>query len=422
VETFESLLLYREFAESDLVGLVNEVRSHDPGPSAAALYARLFARLASEASPQEDPWRHHVRRAILREETPFARAARTGGDSPSPGLREAMRRDLRILESLHAIDGDEVARRLSAGMPPLPSWRSLGSAGSTANGIEGRLMTSAGWDDLVDELWEHFRANSAGALSDHVSFRWSGAALEPVPRPDPIRLSDLIGYEDERTLLIENTEVFAAGYRANNVLLYGPRGTGKSSTVRALVNEFGRQGLRLVQIERPHLAEFPRIVAELRDRPERFILFLDDLAFEVAESEYAHLKGLLEGGLETKPDNCVVYSTSNRRHLVDERWSDREEPDDVVHVTDTYQHKLSLADRFGIRILFPAPDQARYLMIVEELARRQGLDPDGDDLGQGALRWSLANGGFSPRGARQYVDHLAGRAAFEARRADPRTP
>jgi uncharacterized protein len=406
--SFGPLLLYRQLADSELVRKVVELHGTPHGAGAAALYAGIFSALAAQTEPGEDPWRHYLRAAVVSEDTAFSRAARRTAGRPSEGLADAMRHDLTIIERLHRIDGDELARTATSTDGPLPSWRSLASDDATLRGIEAILAETDGWKSLVETLWDHFRSHSAEPFVRHSAFRWSGSDLIPVVDPDPVRLSDLIGYERERELLIQNTEILVAGHRGNNVLLYGPRGTGKSSTIKALVNGYKDEGLRLVQVERPDLGRFPDIMGELRGRPERFIVFLDDLAFELGENEYAHLKGLLEGGLETRPQNVVVYATSNRRHLVDERFADRDSPDDVVHVTDTYQHRLSLADRFGIRIMLPAADQARYLTIVEGLAKRRGLSLPNEALTAEALRWSTAHNGFSPRTAQQLVDHLAG--------------
>jgi uncharacterized protein len=405
---FGPLLLYRQLSDSDLVRTVVELHGTPHGAGAAALYASIFSALASLSDPAEDPWRGYLRDAVISEDTAFSRAARSTEGGPTPGLADAMRHDLTIIERLYRIDGDELARTASSTEGPLPSWRSLAREGADVHGIEGTLASTEGWKSLVGALWDHFQTHSAEPFVGHSAFRWSGAGLVPVVEPDPVQLSDLIGYERERELLIDNTEILVAGQRANNVLLYGPRGTGKSTTIKALVNGYKERGLRLVQVERPDLGRFPDIVGELRGRPERFIVFLDDLAFELGENEYAHLKGLLEGGLETRPNNVAVYATSNRRHLVDERFGDRNAADDVVHVTDTHQHKLSLADRFGIRIMLPAADQPRYLAIVEGLARRRGLSLPDDELAREALRWSTAHNGFSPRTAQQLVDHLAG--------------
>jgi hypothetical protein len=229
--------------------------------------------------------------------------------------------------------------------------------------------------------------------------------------PDPVRLSELVGYERERLPLLRNTEQFLAGYRANNVLLYGDRGTGKSSTIKALLNEYGDQGLRLIEVPRRALDDLPAVTANLRGRPERFIIFVDDLAFGTGEERHLDLKVLLEGGVEQHPDNVVVYVTSNRRHLLREFiTADRGALDSQgeIHVGETVQETLSLADRFGLVVTFLAPTQDRYLAIVAALAEQRGLVIEPNDLQAKALQWATRHNGFSGRTARQFIDDLEG--------------
>jgi predicted AAA+ superfamily ATPase len=403
-----SLLLYREVARSQLVLDVVRVEEAS-GARARTLYAKVFARLASLEGDWADPWRHFVRRAVAVTETPFSRAARSSG-TLSVGLERAMRHDLGVLQALHDIDGDAIARRLSGDDGELPSWTSLGTRKATGD-LEDALVESD-WGTLVETLWAHFRAHSAGPIGEYRAFRYGVEGLQPIAQPDPVRLSDLIGYEQQQRVLVENTEILARGRRANNALLYGPRGTGKSSTVKALVNEFTSCGVRLVQIDKNDLGLFGGAVDLARHRPEKFVFFIDDLSYELGETEYGHLKGLLEGGLEVRPDNVVVYATSNRRHLVDERFGDRDEAGEPVHIGDLYQHKLSLSDRFGVRQAFPAVDQPAYLAIVKGLAERKGLEAT-EELEAEAIRWSIRHNGFSPRSAQHFIDHVSGRGSLD---------
>ncbi len=234
-----------------------------------------------------------------------------------------------------------------------------------------------------------------------------------VDRPDPIRLRELIGYEHERQPAVRNAERFVAGFPANNVLLYGERGTGKSSTVKALLNEFGERGMRLIEVPKEHLGDYPQLMQLLHGRRERFILYVDDLSFEEQETHYKALKAILEGGIEARPENVILYATSNRRHLVRERFSDRARgEEDEVHVLDTMEEKLSLADRFGIRVTFTGPDQERYLRIVRALAEHRGIRLDPEDLDRRALLWAQRQRGRSGRTARQFVDALVGELAL----------
>jgi len=226
-------------------------------------------------------------------------------------------------------------------------------------------------------------------------------------------LSDFIGYERERLEVVENTEKFVRGLPANNVLLYGDRGTGKSSTVKAIANEYKEQGLRIIEIPRKYLVDFPAVLRLIKGRKCRFIIFIDDLAFEDSEESYTVLKSVLEGGVENRPDNVLIYATSNRRHLIKEKFSDRAglksvDPDDEVRAQDTLQEKLSLSERFGITVVFTSPDKKGFLQIVEGLAAKRGINIDKDTLQREAMKWELMYNGRSARTARQFIDWLEG--------------
>ena len=228
-----------------------------------------------------------------------------------------------------------------------------------------------------------------------------------------------MGYETERELLLRNTEHFLAGYPANNVLLYGDRGTGKSSTIKALLSAYGDRGLRLVEVPKAQLGDLPLVLRLLRDRRERFVLFIDDLSFQETETEYKALKAVLEGGLEARPPNVLLYATSNRRHLVQERFEDRAGAvNGELHGVDTVQEKLSLSDRFGITLTFLAPDQERYLGIVSSLAAARALPIDAQELRSRALTWATRHKGRSGRTARQFVDYLSGELGLAAAATD----
>jgi predicted AAA+ superfamily ATPase len=219
-----------------------------------------------------------------------------------------------------------------------------------------------------------------------------------------VSLAELVAYEREREPLIRNTERFLAGLPAHHALLYGLPGTGKSSTVKAIMNEY--EDLRLVEVKKEDLAELQVVLEILGGRGRRFVLFVDDLSFEEHEVEYKALKALLEGSVEEPPENVRLYATSNRRNLIRETFSERESSADDVHARDTMQEKLSLAGRFGLRLTFPSPDQARYLEIVAGLARERGLSIPAGDLRERALLWDRWHAGRSGRTARQFVDEL----------------
>jgi len=282
---------------------------------------------------------------------------------------------------------------------------------SPRDAVARKLAAAGDWGAIADLLADHFARHGAGPLGRHRAFRWDGEGLRAVPSPDPVRLAGLISYEREREPLVENTRRFLAGLPAHHALLYGQPGTGKSSTVKALLNEFADAGLRLVEVAKEDLGSLPLVLGVLRGRGPRFVLFVDDLSFEEHEVEYKALKALLEGSVEEPPGNVRVYATSNRRNLIREGFSDREEGDDL-HAGDTMQEKQSLAARFGLRVTFPAPNQERYLQIVEGLARERGLEASKERLREEALLWDRWHAGRSGRTARQFVDEFeAGLAA-----------
>ncbi|MBI4307137.1 MAG: ATP-binding protein [Chloroflexi bacterium] len=391
---------------------------------AAAAYGRAFALLAGEAelAPQEgvgDAWQDHLLDRLLADDNPFSRKAEMAYPAGmGASLLAAACHDLEILESLFRLDADAVVRAVedTLGHRGLPRWDRFSPLSllqaQPADDLKVAFSRTTGWSILTNRLAEHFRSRGAGDFGRFRAFRWvrrdGQGTLEGVDNPDPIQLDELIAYDAERELLVQNTEHFVAGYPANNVLLYGDRGTGKSSTVKALLNAYADRGLRLVEVSKQHLGDFPRIVRLLRSRGERFVLFVDDLSFDDNETHYKELKAILEGGLEVRPQNVLLYATSNRRHLVRERHADRGDgsSSDEIRSRDTVEEKLSLSDRFGITVTFLAPDQGKYLHIVSGLAAQRGIEVPGAELADLALKWSARHNGRSGRTARQFVDHL----------------
>jgi hypothetical protein len=387
------------------------------GAAARQHYGRLFAALADEvelgARPRGDAWRAHLVERLLADENPFSRKCETAGSAAAgAALRQAAALDLAALSALHRIDARTAAEAVDA---TLPRWDALSpltdaQPSDEESELRSALAATDDWGSLVDRLGQHYHEGGAGALARHRAFRWVGGAdpIEIVEAPDPVRLSELIGYEAERELVVRNTEHFVAGRIANNVLLYGDRGTGKSSTVKALLNEYAGRGLRLIEVPKALLGDLPYILAHLRNRRERVILFVDDLSFDDGETHYKDLKAVLEGGIEVRPPNVLLYATSNRRHLVLERFSDRGGPLDEIHANDTAQEKLSFSDRFGISVTFAAPDQDRYLQIVYGLAAARGIDLPAAELRRRSLEWATWQNGRSARTARQFIDFLSG--------------
>lgn len=283
--------------------------------------------------------------------------------------------------------------------------------------LKEKFQAARQWETCLEDLQDFHQTYGCGMYARYTAFVWERkdgqGYVQGIERPDPITLNDLIDYQDERANVIENTLLLLKGYPANNVLLYGDRGTGKSSTVKAILNEYHHRGLRMLELPKAYLADFPLVIRHLKDKPQKFIIFIDDLVFGDSEENYTTLKAMLEGGLECKSDNLVIYATSNRRHLVKEYFRERTglhagNPDEEVHARDNMQEKLSLANRFGLSVVFSTPDQNRYLRIVEGIAANRHLDIDKKRLHREALQWALLYNGRSARTAKQFVDWLEG--------------
>ena len=284
-----------------------------------------------------------------------------------------------------------------------------------------RLVTRLdGLLDRVDRLLERSDPPEERDRADfdrYWAFRWQkrgdSGTLMPVAHPHLVDLDDLTGIDDTKELLVRNTAQFVAGAPANNVLLWGERGNGKSSCVKGLLTRFASRGLRLIEVQRWDLLSLPAIVGQLRDSPFRFILFCDDLSFGEGETEYRALKPLLDGGIEERPENLLIYATSNRRHLMPEPMSDNTGSGEI-HPEEAVSEKLSLSDRFGLTLGFSTFDQETYLEIVANYAERLGVTMDLDQLREEAILWALYSGRRSGRSARQFIDDLKGRLALAA--------
>lgn len=375
-------------------------------------------------------WAGYVARLAATDENPFTLSAESAGaDGLPPPIAAAARADLDRLRRIAAWDLRDAAEGLAESLEQAGYGGAAASLRSEAAGLvrPAQAMEGAGFDAAA--LAERIRTRGAGLLGSHRAFLWTGSAggapLRPIRCPDPIALEDLSGYQEQRAVVVSNTVRFLEGRGANNLLLYGDRGTGKSATVKAACNAYAERGLRLVEVRKADLPFFSDILETLSARPLRFVVFIDDLSFEETDDAFTGLKALLEGGAERRPDNVVVYATSNRRHLVKERFEDRPttamaamaaETGDV-RAFDSMQEQLSLADRFGVTVVFSAPGQDEYLRIAEFLAEREGLlkGTEGEDrrlFRENALRWERWFNGRSPRTARQFVDWMAGGAGF----------
>lgn len=395
-EAAAKLLVFRDICTHPLAlawqELIQQLMSGDPLPCWAA-YGRWFEQLARQGLS----WRQWLIREIGWADNPFSRAALRSQGIPEP-LMQAARHDLRCLQTL-ADSQETIAEQMQALGLGIP-WP---DGETDSAGWDPRSF--ADWGQSLETLIAHYRQRGVGLCGRYWAFRWGPAGLEGIPAPDLSDWEEIYGYERQKQQLAANTEALLRGDPALHVLLYGARGTGKSSLVKALLRRYGLQGLRLLELRRTDLIQLPEILAELRAQVLPFILFVDDLSFEAEETEFKQLKVLLEGDLVAPPLNVRLYATSNRRHLIREFFGDRPNPQDQeVHAWDTVQEKLSLRDRFGLTLTFTPFTQGDYLATVEHLAQRLGFTQSLDALRRQALIWAQQQNGFSGRTARQFLD------------------
>ena len=267
------------------------------------------------------------------------------------------------------------------------------------------------FDGIVDCLIVYYRKYGCGDIANYRAFRFDEETknLVGIKHFETIRLDDLIGYAHQKELLTKNTNAFIDCKPANNVLLVGARGTGKSSSVKALVNENYSRGLRLVQLTKPQLKFLPELMETLRNfASKRFIIFLDDLSFEESEAEYKYLKSSIEGGVESLPQNVLIYATSNRRHLIRETWRDRAEGHEELYRDDSVNETISLSDRFGLIVNYYPPSQNEYLEIIAHMLKKSGIELDAETLRIEGLRWEMSHSGRNGRTAQQFVKNYLG--------------
>jgi predicted AAA+ superfamily ATPase len=375
-------------------------------------YGKWFRAIASTGYN----WRDYVISQILASDNPFSRQAQTTEfNRLSVSLVAAAKHDLQILEEMSLWGGNKLVDFIESLDDRPVAWQlsesELSKLSETKRSLILKFQVTDDWTQLLPELADYYKLSGTGIFTDYDAFRWRKGHLEGIAHPDLVQLSNLIGYESQRQILYKNTEAFLSGYHGLHTLLYGSRGTGKSSMVKSLMYAYRDRGLRLVEVAKNDLKDLPIIADMLRQVPQKFIIFVDDLSFEEESEDYKALKVVLEGNLSAQPNNLLVYATSNRRHLLREYFSDRPSLRDLsnsqeVNPWDTMQEKLSLSDRFGLTLTFLQADQEIYLKIVHHLAKRAGIDLLDDELNFRALQWATRHNGQSGRTAQQFVDYL----------------
>lgn len=420
-----SLLVYQDVLSSSIAQahcqLLAVLTSPELNPLAVlSAYGRWFSALAAAGQS----WQEHLLRAVLQADNAFSQQAQRLklGALPS-ALVAAAQHDLRALQQLYHCDGDRLAQWVQqATGSSLPVWehqdgKPLGSISEIRKlPLWIKLEGDSDWGESIADLAAYYRKAGIGIFARYHALRWQQKQLSGISSPDPIRLHQLVGYEAQQAALVQNTQALLAGYPALHVLLYGGRGTGKSSLVKALLHRFGDRGLRLIEVAKADLQDLQLIIEQVRNAPQKFILFVDDLSFEEDEDAYKALKVVLEGNLTARPQNVVVYATSNRRHLIREFFGDRPRPSDTdeIHAWDTVQEKLSFSDRFGLALTFEPADQDTYLQMVRHLAHMAHLTwpTSPTDLDRRALQWATQHNGRSGRTARQFIDFLQAETAL----------
>jgi len=375
----------------------------------------------------ENLWQNYLAYTLANMENPFTITCEKTGARDGTVNRLA-KADLKIFMDLFHYDFSDIEKELGIDcFSVITDYKAIEKSSGRYNKsvsdkvrmLSTKIASAENEEEAFTIVTNFYRDYGVGKLGLNKAFRLSREhgklELVPITNTLEVRLSDLVGYEQQKQKLIDNTRAFVEGKRANNVLLFGDSGTGKSTSVKAILNEYYDKGLRMIEIYKHQFKDLSTVISLIKNRNYRFIIFMDDLSFEEFEIEYKYLKAVIEGGLEIRPDNVLIYATSNRRHLIRETWNDRTdmETDGDIHRSDTMEEKLSLVDRFGITINFSSPSPKEYLEIVKQLAIRQGINHlTQDELFAEANKWEkweLHHGGLSGRTAQQFIDYLAGR-------------
>lgn len=383
---------YKHMADKPVMGALTRLIDglcDSVGEKALEAYTALFYTLRQEGTLGLGDW---LNSNLRYEENPYADLIARGGDDPA--LVQAARQDVALFNELARTDGSEFVELLG---------KLLGEA--YAETVEALPRWTAGRAIDFEELTGFYRMHGAGLFAKYRAFLWEDGQLYPVERPDSPRPEELLGYEMQREQVIANTRALVAGHLVNNVLLFGDSGTGKSATVKSLLTQPGLEALRLIEVQKDGLSDMTRLIRTLRSKPQKFILFIDDLAFDQDDKVFSSLKTILEGGLEPRPANVAVYATSNRRHLVRQTFSER--AGEEVDTFETIAEKTALSERFGLRIPYQNMDKRGYLALIDHLAAREGIEMEQEKLHFAAMQWDIRHGGRTPRSAKQFIASLS---------------
>ena len=421
-------ILYRDFEQGELLEKMTMLMEDISHPK--VLYGKdgeYFAcihqlvEMAGTYGFAGNLWHDYLTYLLVNHENAFSTACEIVG--PVEGTINAFAmHDFEIFKQLYDFDLKELEKIYpSVDSSLITDYQNINEGSKVFNKrIRDRICTLAqklakaeSTEEFMDDMVQFYKEFGVGKLGLHKAFRIDGtvtpARIVPITNIAHVHLDDLVGYEIAKKKLIDNTEAFVQGRPANNCLLFGDAGTGKSSSIKGILNQYYDQGLRIIEAYKHQFKDLNDIIAQVKNRNYKFIIYMDDLSFEEFEIEYKYLKAVIEGGLEKKPDNILIYATSNRRHLVREKFSDKEERRNDLHSSDTVQEKLSLVARFGVSIFFCAPDKKQFQNIVKTLAERHQVEMPEEELLLEANKWELQHGGLSGRTAQQFIDYLCGK-------------
>lgn len=425
------LILYRNLGKDSILYQLSEIfRDFDmEADSETHLIERIYEQikalldLSTMYGFDDNLWHNYLTFILLMNENSFTLVSEKQG-AMDGSVNQFALNDCKVFKALFDFDFSEIEASLDINcFSIISNYHAVTkkermynkNVSDMVRSISKAIEQAKDENEIFQIITDFYQQYGVGMFGLNKAFRIrpnnEGVEFLPINNMESVYLNDLVGYELQKEMLVENTKAFVNGKPANNVLLYGDAGTGKSTSIKAIVNEFYEDGLRMIEIYKHQFKDLSNIIAQIKNRNYRFIIYMDDLSFEEFEIEYKFLKAVIEGGVETKPDNVLIYATSNRRHLVKETWNDRDDmSDDGLHHSDTMQEKLSLVARFGLSICYEKPNQKNYFHIVCELAKKHPeLNMSDDELCAEARKWELSHGGTSGRAAQQLINYLLGK-------------
>lgn len=429
MKSTKDLILYKEFEQEEIFYdftwiIENYKNDYYNKEDVRALWYECFHELIELSAShgfEGNLWHNYLTYLLVNNENAYSTACEIKGKVEG-SINQLALHDFGIFRELFEFDLNQIETALETDcMPILENYTRSEGTGKMFNhrirdricNLSRRLEEVGTVEEFKEAVTEFYKDFGVGKLGLHKAFRIEHgeeeAKIVPITNIAHVHLDDLVGYEIAKQKLIDNTEAFVKGKQANNCLMFGDAGTGKSTSIKAIINQYYDQGLRMIEVYKHQFQDLNSVIAQIKNRNYKFIIYMDDLSFEEFEIEYKYLKAVIEGGLEKKPDNVLIYATSNRRHLVREKFSDKEERNDDLHTNDTVQEKLSLVARFGVTIYFGAPGKKEFQNIVKTLAKKYQVQIPEEELLAEANKWELSHGGLSGRTAQQFINYLLGK-------------